>query len=193
MYSPISPPQTINSSSSESTTPSTPPVDLSQLPFAEAFELLSNPNSMSPTKANKWWSGDSMKEVYSLQARPWMDLVQGRCSVHSWTSPQDSDDDADRCVLYIHTTKETVQTRLSNGSSLGRRYAFSSALQCSLHRVAHHHWSLSGATLKPDTVVLQVNVANSYVIEQGVRCVNGYAVSTQFADFDVVAADAKLT
>eukprot|EP00971_Amphidinium_carterae_P094416 1869163-Amphidinium_carterae.2 len=45
----------------------------------------------------------------------------------------------------------TLQERLKS-DQLGDRFAFPSALQCCLHRVAHSH--LSSATLESDQVVV---------------------------------------
>eukprot|EP00971_Amphidinium_carterae_P218753 4342087-Amphidinium_carterae.1 len=63
------------------------------------------------------------------------------------------------------------------GGDLGARYTFVSAIQFAMHRIAHSHFKLSAAVLKPDTCLLEIEVSEEWLIENGQRAINGFAES----------------
>eukprot|EP00971_Amphidinium_carterae_P267742 5311458-Amphidinium_carterae.2 len=136
-YSPAqSPVETVAQSPAETTDSSTTSestvsgVDLSQLAFGDAFELLPEHMEKNIEDSTKWWKDDCMRDIYMVHAMPWAELVQNRASVHELTASQSKEVGEDRSVVYIHSS---VKARLEKGESLGRRFA--SAVPCNAHSI----------------------------------------------------------
>eukprot|EP00971_Amphidinium_carterae_P043102 847842-Amphidinium_carterae.1 len=74
---------------------------------------------------------------------------------------------------------------------LGDRYLFHSAFQAVMHRVAHHHFSLSGAN-NEDTIVLGIAISKEMYADCGASAVNGYCHSLRFQPLDIDNSSVKL-
>eukprot|EP00971_Amphidinium_carterae_P303265 6025948-Amphidinium_carterae.1 len=53
-----------------------------------------------------------------------------------------------------------------------------SLVQCVAHQVSHHHYQLSGSTLRDDSVIIHLLVKSDWVESKGHTATNGYAYST---------------
>eukprot|EP00971_Amphidinium_carterae_P096603 1911987-Amphidinium_carterae.1 len=56
-------------------------------------------------------------------------------------------------------------SRMLQEGCLGSRYLFESALQATLHRVAHSHFGLSSAVLKDDCIIMGIQISENYVVD----------------------------
>eukprot|EP00971_Amphidinium_carterae_P349360 6490978-Amphidinium_carterae.2 len=82
--------------------------------------------------------------------------------------------------VYLHTSATNMKKCLI-ANELGRRYLFSSCIQCLAHCATHHHFELSGATLKSGEVyIVQAQVSEDWLCDNATRC-DDASMATQSA------------
>eukprot|EP00971_Amphidinium_carterae_P175659 3481577-Amphidinium_carterae.1 len=145
-YTPVLSPETVHSSSTEGTAQS---LDLAKLSATEAFELLMQDEEMPEMSASAtcdWWKAGEKMEVYQLLAPAWVDAVRHHACIHCYSATPDTENEEGYTTIYLHSSKQNA-TRLLKEGDLKQRFLFTSAIQCSLHRVAHDHFGLSNAKI----------------------------------------------
>eukprot|EP00971_Amphidinium_carterae_P228839 4539433-Amphidinium_carterae.1 len=141
--------------------------EMTQLDLMGAWDCLQDSVYMTPSEATEYWKGDSMMAVH-LHTQEWADLIKSTTSIQVLSTPQSGEPEGWQTV-FIHSTMETLKQRIPT-RDLGERFAFPSALQCGLHRTAHHHFQLSNASRL---------IREEYMIDHGHSSTNGYAKSVR--------------
>eukprot|EP00971_Amphidinium_carterae_P061780 1223608-Amphidinium_carterae.1 len=148
---------------------------------------------MSPSKSGKFWKSNSMLELTGIMCPTWQDLVVKHSLIHYLSHPptEGADPETGKVRVWIHSCVSSLDRMITAGD-VGARYTFVSAIQCAMHRIAHSHFNLSSAVLKPDTCLLEIEVSELWLIESGQRAINGFTESVSVPKLPIIDADIKL-
>eukprot|EP00971_Amphidinium_carterae_P345861 6487029-Amphidinium_carterae.1 len=195
-YSPISLPQAAPvevHSSSESSDSSSDELISSVLELSnlDAFKQLCLKDEHTPARSAKFWSADPMASTHATFCPDWVEIVKRHAMVSASSgSPADVMDG--KVLRYLHTSEETAESFLKQ-NALGRRYLFSGPMGASLHRMAHHHYSLSQATItEKGILIIGVFMSENYLTEHAVPAQNGYNCCESINLEDLDKAELKL-
>eukprot|EP00971_Amphidinium_carterae_P022682 447407-Amphidinium_carterae.1 len=197
--SPLYSPVTVESSSTDSSSSDieSPSPDLRKMPVDEAWEILkiceAQDIQMSPRKSDAFWRADSLYGITKLMCPTWQSKVIENAIIHHLSHPPSEGADAEsgRVRVWVHSSISSLNQMLASGD-LGCRYTFVSAIQCAMHRVAHSHFGLSAAVLKPDTILLELEIAEDWLINHGQLAVNGFTESVSVPKLPLTEANIVL-
>eukprot|EP00971_Amphidinium_carterae_P347427 6489426-Amphidinium_carterae.1 len=148
---------------------------------------------MSPKKSDKFWLADPLYGITKLMCPTWQSQVIKNAIIHHLSHPPSEGADAEsgRVRVWVHSSISSLNQMIASGD-LGCRYTFLSAIQCAMHRVAHSHFGLSATVLKPDTCLLELEVAEDWLIKHGQLAVNGFTESVSVPKLPLTEADIVL-
>eukprot|EP00971_Amphidinium_carterae_P051135 1006840-Amphidinium_carterae.2 len=158
--------------------------------LSDAWSLLKEDVWKNQVETEGYWLTDSMLPIYKRCAPEWK-AVRDFADVQEVSLGQNEAPEGFTAV-FIHSKVNTINDRLPTGN-LADKYLMESSYKSLMHRVCHHHFGLSSASLEgADTIILGLAIDENVIVDEGSLAINGYCRSIPMSPLQVDDTCCKL-
>eukprot|EP00971_Amphidinium_carterae_P324327 6444974-Amphidinium_carterae.1 len=131
--------------------------------------------------------------MYEMLAPVWQSLFKENLSIHAMSLDHKNECATDTWKqVLLHSRMSTLDACFSN-RNLRDQFVFGSSMQAVAHRVTHHHFQLSEATLDFPNVVMLGGLLHESALEEASRCVKGFSIRFRARDLKFNDENFKVT